>query len=582
MIIPALLLALTAQGIPAFPEAEGWGAMALDDCRSLPLEVLFVTDLSNSGAGSLRGALTAARSDRYTIIIFRTGGTISLTSGSISWTGACVYLAGQSAPGGGILVRPATTGGILNPRGGQFLIRYMRLRHTGLGTPGAGGGALGFTHHSGATASNSIVDHVSVSWTNDEGINFHRGVFTCTGDEPDCEGTEPPMENVTVQRTIAAEANASHSTGISLGGQTSCTGCPFKLAGFRKIWQFTIHHNLMASNGQRNPSSASSSAQNTPTVGTEVINNVTYNWNRNAYEGQNNSVTDVINNYWKQGPNTPTNPGPDRFVARYERHPKDQPANEFARASIYIKGNVSDSTPGSTQWNMIRNMFVTFEVMPDSLKRGWASNWPTDSAANYVSLPQPPFPVTLQTASTALTSVLADVGANARVDCVGDFIPASDAVDLRVIAYTLNNTGPSSIPDTIPAPGFPTIDPGTPCTDSDLDGMPDDFELLCSGSTTGLANDGDMTGDGFWNLEEWLNGSNVSGRTLDWNDNSNNEDGFHVERDQGAGFIRIDTVGPDVTTYFDIGARIGDNYRVISFNAGGESVPSVPATAACR
>ena len=97
-----------------------------------------------------------------------------------------------------------------------------------------------------------------------------------------------------------------------------------------------------------------------------------------------------------------------------------------------------------------------------------------------------------------------------------------------------------------------------------------------------MAANGDASGDGYLNIEEYANGSNSTGRDLNWMDNSGNEDGFHIERDKGSGFVRFASVGANVTTYFDVDARVGDDYRVVAFNAAGESAPSNIESAACR
>lgn len=62
--------------------------------------------------------------------------------------------------------------------------------------------------------------------------------------------------------------------------------------------------------------------------------------------------------------------------------------------------------------------------------------------------------------------------------------------------------------------------------------------------------------------------------TLNWNDNSNNETGFKIERKMGSGnFILIDSVGANVTTYTD--NSISDTglyyYRVYAFNSNAVS-----------
>ncbi len=70
----------------------------------------------------------------------------------------------------------------------------------------------------------------------------------------------------------------------------------------------------------------------------------------------------------------------------------------------------------------------------------------------------------------------------------------------------------------------------------------------------------------------------VSGTTIDlsWTDGATNEDGFKIERCQGArcsNFAQVATVASNVTTYSNTGLRRGTSYsyRVRAYNAGGNS-----------
>ena len=66
--------------------------------------------------------------------------------------------------------------------------------------------------------------------------------------------------------------------------------------------------------------------------------------------------------------------------------------------------------------------------------------------------------------------------------------------------------------------------------------------------------------------------------TWSWTDNSNNEDGFHVQDENGA---TLNTVGPGVTTWTETGLAVNTAYtrQVVAYNATGEAAPSNQHTA---
>jgi hypothetical protein len=66
---------------------------------------------------------------------------------------------------------------------------------------------------------------------------------------------------------------------------------------------------------------------------------------------------------------------------------------------------------------------------------------------------------------------------------------------------------------------------------------------------------------------------------LSWTDNSNNEDGFRIERCTGnscTNFAQIQQTGPNVTSFPDSGLTKNTwyRYRVRAFNASGNSAYS--------
>ncbi len=92
--------------------------------------------------------------------------------------------------------------------------------------------------------------------------------------------------------------------------------------------------------------------------------------------------------------------------------------------------------------------------------------------------------------------------------CDGVFFSRRDVIDTRIVDDVLNGTG-SIIDDPSEVGGWLDIPPATPCADADHDGMSDIWEEKY-GFDSSDPSDGskDTDGDGYTNIEEFLNSTN--------------------------------------------------------------------------
>jgi hypothetical protein len=89
---------------------------------------------------------------------------------------------------------------------------------------------------------------------------------------------------------------------------------------------------------------------------------------------------------------------------------------------------------------------------------------------------------------------------------VGASLPARDAVDSRIVAQVRNRKG-AIIDSQTQVGSWPEYRPGEPRKDSDADGMPDAWEGSHKLNPNDPADAGqDRDGDGYTNIEEYLNG----------------------------------------------------------------------------
>lgn len=459
-----------AEKTPAFPGAEGFGRYVTGGRGGA---VYRVTNLNDSGEGSLRWALSKPGPRT---IVFGVSGTIHLES-ALDIPGNTT-IAGQSAPGDGICVADYPVA----IKGNNVIVRYMRFR---LGNKYVKkDGADGWDGFGGFDKQDWMIDHCSVSWSIDECLSVLGN------------------KNTTVQWCLVAQSlvNSGHTKGAhGYGGNWGGSGASF-------------HHNLLAHHGSRTPRLGPR-----PTTQLDermdMRNNVIYNFGGNGCYGGEAMTVNIVNNYYKPGPGSPTGNKGKRIAGigiRTDEYVKTYPAYAPAHhiwGKFFVEGNVNSKYSDVTSDNWTYGIY-------NNIDASGCDGTYTAKTKDTIKLAEPmPFIVTTtHTAAQAYDKVLQYAGASLHRDSFDELMVS----DTRNGAATYTGSGLSkgmvnSQDDNRPAnapadwSAWPTLSTNGSITDTDGDGMPDSWETA-NGLNPNDASDGNTVGDdGYTMLEVYLN-----------------------------------------------------------------------------
>ncbi|MFK7860444.1 MAG: hypothetical protein AB8B64_16615, partial [Granulosicoccus sp.] len=435
-----------------FPGAEGFGTTTVGGRGG---RICKVINLNESGPGSFR---ECAESSGPRIVVFETGGTIEVST-SIYIDDPFISIYGQTAPGDGIMLR-ASLGSSIGPlhvRTHDVLIQHLRMRAGTSQVLSCCRDAMLVNSPVVGAVYNVVIDHNSLSWGSDQ--------ITSLWYDP---------HDITFSNNIISESL------FDSGSNTSGPAGRGFLVGSAGAHSISIHNNLFAHSYQRNPLVKTSGI-------VDITNNLIYHWisrggqQHATYRGQ--KANWVKNHYVaKQSEPNGTAVGWGDILLVASNHPIES----------YFQGNIGYNRPSDDlpEWQIAN------------------TNWgePYNPALGYHSDTRFPAPPISEVNAVDLEQTL--------VPHVGATAPKRDSVDLRVMNQLATRTG--KMPNCVALEdrpgdsrcnnnvgGWPVMAPGVAKTDSDNDGIPDDWELA-HGLNPQLDDSRlDINGDGYQNIEDY-------------------------------------------------------------------------------
>lgn len=482
----------------AFPGAEGYGRYAIGGrgYEGNEGKVYHVTslddDATNPQPGTFRYGILKETGPRT--IVFDVSGVIHLKD-RLTCSDPYVTIAGQTAPGNGIMFRGAPLG-----VASDGITRFVRLRRGDIVKDGTtititlekdgkeytkdvpadcgkgldGMGMAGNDH--------SIIDHCSIGWTVDEAFSSRNA------------------KNITLQHTLISEAlniaghpnydaGTGHGYAATVGGDKG-----------------SLHHNLLAHNAGRNWSMGGGlDGAGYYKDYLDMFNNVCYNWVDRTTDGGVH-VGKFVNNYYKMGPSSKKMP---LIIAHLQTGAGTQ--------EYYVEGNIRDNNDGTlleqgdvlypkgenegdnSKYAGENYIYTLRNDKNDGRSVFYDSSW-IENFDPWASV---------ETANAAFKNVLSDVGCN---------YAGLDNHDVRMVSETLKGTTSTNgsvgkkagiIDKTTDSEGFDGLNIETATRpanwDVDGDGIPAWFETAKGWSETAPNNNECSNKDYYTNLEEYLN-----------------------------------------------------------------------------
>ncbi len=410
-----------------------------------------------------------------------------------------LYVAGQTAPGEGVVVYGD---GVTFSGTSNLIIRYMKFRMGKGGTSGKDAAGV-------ANGTNMIFDHCSFSWGLDETFSINW----------DSKGSQPT--HITLSNSVIGQGLLTHSAG-----------------GLIQSDSITLYRNFYCDNSTRNNKVKGTS---------QYVNCIVYNWKDGCYlmggDSSGKSWVNVTNNLFINGP-----AGGGNAISSGN--------SDF---NIYAEDNWQDRNADGK--------FNPYEIPHSEYGGG-----PTFASKPY-SYPELP----VWKATQLIDSLLPEVGASLPYRDLADYLMVHQCRSLGKEGAIISSEQQLSVG----APSTWKFASYVKPTDTDGDGMPDEWEKA---NGTDQAKDDAMTiaENGYANIENYINSLSKDNRfaflrepqqlavasatdhsvTLQWYDFTDDEDGFVVEKLDGATWTEVARVNADTETAEIDGLEAGEAYQI--------------------
>lgn len=461
----------------AFPGAEGAGKYAVGGRGYNGNGIVYhVTSLEDDSlkVGTLRyGLVNPEMIGKPRTIVFDVSGAIKLTK-RLNSSDPYVTIAGQTAPGIGVLVRDQPFGA----NSDEGVTRFMRFRYGhGDDWTDESSANQNVGNAAGLSGDYAIMDHCLLAWGSDE-------TFSSRG-----------AKNITFQHSLIGESlnqnghknyydedpNVQHGYAATIAGEVG-----------------SFHHNLLAHNEGRNWSLGGGLDAAGYYAGMKnIYNNIVYNWRNRTTDGGTHNCH-FVGNYYKEGPSSVV-----KHVLSADHEGAGKGTQEY-----YVNDNKRVSQDGNTVTT------DASEIYRETYKSGVTIDWTTfvSEPDGFKTMSYPFYHIdkdNIESADAAFKNVLSDVGCNFQ---------QLDNNEKRLIEETLkgtySKTGSRSNllglidkeSDSEGWGGLGMIEAERPTGwDSDGDGIPAWFEGAKGWDDAAANNNADSDGDYYTDLEEYLN-----------------------------------------------------------------------------